>query len=1008
MGTLITTSPLDWKVNNSSRTYAVLPNGNLLILVWKTMTTFVIYETSDRVNFNLRGTFTVSASYSTTNPANRYAIELTHDGTILHVVYRCADFSVKHRAITVATWAATVEAVVYPATASITIYTLDISVSLGGAVICAMIYAGPAGDRTGYITRIRTTAGSWLALEKVTVNASTYYKSWVTEIVVEWYRNTDAANRRYSVLWSAGLTTADAGVRLTHCSVNETTGASLSSKYIGTLAQGTISGGTWSNLSFIGPARRTIMRSIPNSLNKMALGINGSKVASATLVDNLSAGVISIQTLGVNAVADTIDTSSIFSAPSFFKVNSARGHQKSITVAYDDNNNLTFNFVNPDGGPSTPGYMVSRVMKIRNPASASPYLDGDSIKGLGDWDVSGPTTTFGGSDHALVNNIRHDTLSYSPNGNITLSSSPALSTSSPRPATGEVVATSLPAVGGKASTPKWVIGAPRFFAQYQIASDVGFTANSIIYKASLKSYNAYAGSLDGPVTSFEDPWLALPIPAGYWYYRVRVGDLYGAYSPWSTNTGTFQVSHPAAAFNIQPPYLPDAPRVVAYLDAAALGYTEVPVAWEFSDSYANDFQTKYRVQVFSSASAVIYDTGLITSAVKKALIRVPFANRNEILSFSVYVEDQYSTGVAVSSLSQYGSLMTYAPAEITVFTPTSVDASGNVNTNAPNFNYTYLSSLYDIVRLDLTVMKNGVPILTASLDNPPVSGVINTLNQPVLQNNTDYSAILEIVDINGLKGSKTLQIRTLWSPPPAPGNVTVTTGSYNVENGGYITIGWDNSTEVVDDFINYSIYRVVDQLDQNGAPIGIGQLELLQILATSSISYQYLDYFAPSNTRVGYVVTQTTNVFGSIKESSNLTPTYVFPVSDGYWLIDPTPEDILFSAFKLSNVTEDAYSDNYEEEAIQIIGRGRHFDRGDNFGIEGSLTAQLRNTGNTTARVKKLRIEKIKSEARSLFLRTPFGDTWYVNIGQIGIARVAGVGLNEFVDVSVPYSEVYE
>lgn len=209
------------------------------------------------------------------------------------------------------------------------------------------------------------------------------------------------------------------------------------------------------------------------------------------------------------------------------------------------------------------------------------------------------------------------------------------------------------------------------------------------------------------------------------------------------------------------------------------------------------------------------------------------------------------------------------------------------------------------------------------------------------------------------------------------------------------------------EFVKWNIYRRVDKVNANREVVAVGEWEFIESNEQYVDLYTWRDYFAPSGQKVNYAITQVVEKFGSLQES-NITPGVAgLPESEGYWLLDPTPEDEMFAAFRLFSVTADNYSPKYEEAEQQIIGRGRRVDRGDYLGIEGSLTCQLRDSHESTARQKKQRLEAIKKEARNLYLRTPFGDTWFVNVGDLEIERIAGTGLAEHCDVTIPYKEVY-
>jgi hypothetical protein len=88
------------------------------------------------------------------------------------------------------------------------------------------------------------------------------------------------------------------------------------------------------------------------------------------------------------------------------------------------------------------------------------------------------------------------------------------------------------------------------------------------------------------------------------------------------------------------------------------------------------------------------------------------------------------------------------------------------------------------------------------------------------------------------------------------------------------------------------------------------------------------------------------------------------------------------------------------------MGRGRLVNKGQYLGPKGSLDVRLRSTGLLTARQKRLRVLAIQQEVGDLFLRNPFGDVWSVNMSNMAVSRIAGVGSSEFCDVTIPYAEV--
>jgi hypothetical protein len=263
-----------------------------------------------------------------------------------------------------------------------------------------------------------------------------------------------------------------------------------------------------------------------------------------------------------------------------------------------------------------------------------------------------------------------------------------------------------------------------------------------------------------------------------------------------------------------------------------------------------------------------------------------------------------------------------------------------------------------------------------------------------------------VIDSGALVGvSNVISVSTDWVPPAAPDDVAVDTIPYNTENQGYVAITWGDVTRDPD-FQYWIVSRKDDLIDQLGVVVEEGSWEEVGRIYVSSDVYQYNDYYAPSGYLTTYKVSQVVNRFNDVVPSEDDVEIAAYPQSDGYWLIEPETVDADASAFKLSIVNSDEFTDEYDEEEYNLIGRGRHVDRGDHLGVKGSLGVQIRDSASATARQKKLRLDQIKAENRSLFLRNPFGDIFSVYVSSLGISRVAGVGTSEFVDVTIPYSEL--
>ena len=195
---------------------------------------------------------------------------------------------------------------------------------------------------------------------------------------------------------------------------------------------------------------------------------------------------------------------------------------------------------------------------------------------------------------------------------------------------------------------------------------------------------------------------------------------------------------------------------------------------------------------------------------------------------------------------------------------------------------------------------------------------------------------------------------------------------------GYITLDWSALAAAGD----YILTRSDD-----GGPANV----LYQGAATS-----YVDWLAPSDTVLTYEVDRT----GGASDGPFTLPAVS---TDHYWLLHPTDSNL---NLKLRGVTAETFSNEQEETVLNVIGRGRHIDYGTDYGETGSLTAQLREKPDQTAREAKEALRAIKDSQSWVWLRNPFGDMMKISIGQLSFTRVAGVGHREDSDVTIPYMEV--
>lgn len=1012
----------------ASKAYGFSVSSTSWYMVNQTSATqIVILRTTDSGD-----TFTTFATIATTaRPSTKGATQFVSmlpnaAMTVAHLVYTTAN-AIVYRQINLGNGAVTAEEDVAGATGQVT--SLDMSISDADSVLVGFM----ANVGTTHVMRVsqRSTAAVWSkTLYTVTLEAATKVPYLYSDIAIEWYKTVSSNVRRFTVMTAHAITPIDKGIRHFHCSVNEAaTGATFSSQLAGIYTftdMGAIFPGTnTDDGTFINTSWRNGQVFSMNA-NTQCFGYSWVNWNAQGLIagERDAAGRIKVTTFGANAAADILQVGYVETTPAISEgndVNSLRFYNngsiytRSITFGYDIDGMPVLNILHGvSGGTGSGGgsasYM-SNTVHFNDPASASfsvttiPY--GQFI-----WTVYGPmlpmannrasTVTWHTVANLGVSNGQFTVLAYCRANEPKLAAYAYTQLATVSPQTGQTLASSTPTIAVTQVTQAAINWSRRRILRVQASTDAGFTSGLYTY-----TFPAYAKT-----DSFTGVWAGSPIPSRTNFIRFAVFDALGnigkniaGVSGWEVVSGVV-ITHPAKAAALLPSYTDETSR--PYSDPFGNGYTEVPVSWSLSDAWAPDTQSAYRVIVYSSSMAPVYDTGKVVSANKSAIARIPLANSNGTAYYSVQLWDQYDQAAPITGNDQYGKMFTYAPPVINSIVLDQVDGSGNVNSTNPTYRINYTNSLYAAKRVEWQISKGGV-VLSSGFQ-PIAAGVASpvtfTASGILLSNYTDYTVTVAIVDAKDLKGILSKAFHTQWVPPAGPA-ITVDTSLYNTENQSKITVSWNNAAQDVD-FVSWNLFRKVDEIDPDTqVVVREGSLEEISYVYDNQGNYTYADYYAPSGYKVSYLVRQTVMRLGALMTSENSNMVSVFPRTDGYWLIDPTPEDPLFGSFKLSIVTSDSYSEKYESSMMHIIGRGNREDRGDELGIEGSLTAQLRNTGGTTARQKKLRLEYIRREARNLFLRTPFGDTWFVSVGDIQIDRIAGVGLSEFCDVTIPYTEVY-
>jgi hypothetical protein len=484
-----------------------------------------------------------------------------------------------------------------------------------------------------------------------------------------------------------------------------------------------------------------------------------------------------------------------------------------------------------------------------------------------------------------------------------------------------------------------------------------------------------------------------------WYYRARLVDIYGNVGAW-TVTQSFSVGHPPAA-------ILQTPRSGVYYPWSG-GLRNF--FWEFTDPFAGDVQTAAQVVVRRvSDNTIQFDSGKVMTAAESMQNSPAFAGglKDIELSWTARLWDSDD------------SVGGYAPAESFLLgdPPTVVVNNPSVNeefeTGVPTFQFTPTTfNSRTITRYTISVTQGAATVysLDRVLTTPSASGVAisHKIPQGFLVNDSSYSVQVTVTDSGGLSAvSSLVAFTTSWTPPATPTVGAPDTSEYNVEEKGYISVYWSDTGRDVD-FTGWEIQRKADLINPNTLEVleeGAWETLYSEYLIDAA-GYEFRDYFAPAGYLVTYQIIQWVNRDEQDIPSLPGVATGVVPISDGYWIIEPSLDAVGADAFKLSIVTSDSFAHEQEETEFVVIGRGRVVNKGQRLGRKGTLEIQLRDTGGTTARQKQLRLVDIQERTRQAYLRNPFGDIFKVSVSNMSIGRIAGVGRSEFCDVSIPYSEV--
>lgn len=665
----------------------------------------------------------------------------------------------------------------------------------------------------------------------------------------------------------------------------------------------------------------------------------------------------------------------------------------------NDTMNLVYCATNVDGEAKR--MLVNYVAKFNRTAGSV------AISGNYEWDdYNSAATTFSvssGGDRNIIATAYHDTLfaeyvnSTYFHRHIYANMKTAL-LSGLTPANASTTVSSNPPLSAKLSL-KLKYGYSRYKIRWQFAKDTIFTTNLIDYYSPDTKLQKVNGTDGVSTVTFTDVLSSLYRPAqGVWYIRAAAVDDFGNQGPW-VSYNSLTIAHPPSATNLSP-----AENVLYSFGSGSRRFT-----WSFSDPSVSDTQTAFQIIVENATTgASLYNSAKVSSTASSHTATMPAGAKDVPLRWKVRV---YDTDDVVGAYSDYAQFNMSDPATVVVNLPT----NGSVLTSGvPSVQFTpTVTGGRTIVSYQVFLAQGGLlvwtsgPISTAT--SPIVSGttVLVTGDKSYMSNNSSYSVYVVVTDNLGLSAqSASNSVTTLWVPPASPDAPTLDASMYDTEGFGYVSVFWTDTTRDID-FNGWLVQRRDNLINPDtGAVINNGIWTTIYTQYSTMSIYEYKDYLSPSNTQAEYRILQQVNRSGDIVESLPANSSLVIPVSDAYWLVTPVTASSSPSGVRLSIVSDDQYTDEYEEATYNVIGRGRHVDYGERLGKTGSLTAKIRNTAAYTARQKRQQVLAYKEAVSVMYLRDPFGDVSRVAVSNIGVSRIAGVGKSEFVDLTVPYSEV--
>lgn len=236
-----------------------------------------------------------------------------------------------------------------------------------------------------------------------------------------------------------------------------------------------------------------------------------------------------------------------------------------------------------------------------------------------------------------------------------------------------------------------------------------------------------------------------------------------------------------------------------------------------------------------------------------------------------------------------------------------------------------------------------------------------------------------------------LSFTSTYTVPGSPQGFTLDPSLFNTS--GYVRLTWTNGG-IDPAFYSWRLYRRIS---------GTTTYVLVYETKVNQASYAFNDYQAPANTQNDYSLVQVVTSVGTQVEGTR-TASPISPVGDKYWIVCGDSPTL---SIRLDNTKGHTFGKEHEKAEINIIGRGRHIEKGTTWGERGTIEVEVYDTSYKTAKQSRIDIDLILESGLSTFLRDPFGNVIRVDFGDYQITRKPGMGLSEAFTSTMPYAEVF-